>query len=281
MNKKLDFVLTSKHDNRKFIGDIRFKKDGKAKPIILFVHGFKGFKDWGPFNLVADFFAKNDFVFAKINLSHNGTTPESPIDFADLEAFGNNNFTIEQDDIGTAIDFLLSYDEIKDEADMEQLNLIGHSRGGGMVVLKTAADARIRKTATWAAICDVAAGYKDETVIENWEKDGVIHIWNSRTEQHMPLYFQIYENYIQNREKLSIEKNAKTITQPVILFHGTEDPTVPYAAAESLHSWIPNATFVTLEGSGHTFEAAHPWNSEKLPENLQTVVEKTAAFFKQ
>ena len=58
------------------------------------------------FNLMADEFAKNEFIFYEINLSHNGTTPEKLTDFADLEAFGNNNFTIELADLKDSIDYL-------------------------------------------------------------------------------------------------------------------------------------------------------------------------------
>ena len=49
---------------------------------------------------MADRFADAGFVFVKFNLSHNGTTIEHPIDFVDLEAFGNNNFAKELDDLG-------------------------------------------------------------------------------------------------------------------------------------------------------------------------------------
>ena len=52
--EKIDITLTSKHGNRKFLADARFIADGHPKPVIIFNHGFKGFKDWGPFNIIAD-----------------------------------------------------------------------------------------------------------------------------------------------------------------------------------------------------------------------------------
>lgn len=95
--KRIDITLTSTHNNRKFMADARFKNDGKSKPVIVFNHGFKGFKDWGPFNIIADKFAEAGFIFVKMNFSHNGITPDKPNDFTDLEAFANNNFCIELD----------------------------------------------------------------------------------------------------------------------------------------------------------------------------------------
>ena len=66
--------------------------NGGSKGVVVFCHGFKGFKDWGPFNKIAETFAENDFVFIKFNFSHNGTTLDDAVNFVDLEAFGNNNF---------------------------------------------------------------------------------------------------------------------------------------------------------------------------------------------
>ena len=58
-----------------------------SNPLIIFCHGYKGFKDWGAWNLMAEAFAKIGFCFIKFNFSHNGGTIEQPIDFPDLEAF--------------------------------------------------------------------------------------------------------------------------------------------------------------------------------------------------
>ncbi|PJN89570.1 alpha/beta fold hydrolase [Bacillus sp. mrc49] len=41
------------------------------------------------------------------------------------------------------------------------------------------------------------------------------------------------------------------ITAPVLIIHGTEDPALPYEHGLALAKAIPQASFVTLEGSGH------------------------------
>lgn len=175
----IENALVSIHRGREFIFDARFEKTGQAKPVIIFIHGFKGFKDWGSFNLMADYFAGHGFVYGKLNLSHNGTTPEQPVDFADLEAFGNNNFSIELDDIGHLIDHLFSAEcEIPaEEMNLKKLYLIGHSRGGGMAILKANEDERIKAVATLAAIHDLTRRWSDE-ILEKWEQEGVQYIYN-------------------------------------------------------------------------------------------------------
>ena len=68
--------LGSSVHERSFLLDIAWVPDQKPKPVVVFFHGFKGLKDWGPWHLMADFFAERGYVFVKFNFSHNGTTLE-------------------------------------------------------------------------------------------------------------------------------------------------------------------------------------------------------------
>ena len=70
---------------RKILIDITSFETNSANKVIIFSHGFKGFKDWGPFNKIAEHFANNGFVFVKFNFSYNGTSIDSPSDFVDLD----------------------------------------------------------------------------------------------------------------------------------------------------------------------------------------------------
>ena len=87
----------------------------------------------------------------KFNFSHNGVTPKNLLDFDDLEAFGNNNLEIELNELGLIIDWLEGLDV---NLNYSGLTVIGHSRGGGITLLRTAQDDRIKKAVTWASVCD-------------------------------------------------------------------------------------------------------------------------------
>ena len=69
MNK--DFVLITKKNEK-----IRFTVYGieniNNAPCLIFVHGFKGFKDWGFWPYIGNYFAKNRFFVITFNFSHNG-----------------------------------------------------------------------------------------------------------------------------------------------------------------------------------------------------------------
>ena len=86
--------------------DVTYKGNAQPKQVVVFCHGFKGFKDWGPFNKIAAHFAKQEIIFVKFNFSHNGTTVDDPLNFGDLKAFGNNNFCKELDDLSLVLDWI-------------------------------------------------------------------------------------------------------------------------------------------------------------------------------
>lgn len=279
-NLLTDIILEGKHDAKKILTDVRFVSDGQKKPVILFIHGFKGFKDWGHFNLIADKMAAQGFVFVKPNLSHNGTSPEHPTDFVDLEAFANNNFSIELDDIGTVIDYLFSEDcdVPASEMDLEKLFLMGHSRGGGLVLLKANEDPRIKGVTTWAAVSDYSKWLTG--LFENWEKDEVKYIFNSRTKQNMPLKYQLIEDLKSNSNRLNIPRATKNLQVPLLVVHGSEDEAVSPQSAIQLHELNEKSKLRIIEGANHVFGGGHPFSHDSLPEHSEKAVDCTINFFK-
>lgn len=278
------FVLTGPRHGRLFDADATYQADGQAKPVVVFVHGFKGFKDWGHFPLVADYFAKQGFVFVKLNLSHNGIVVGGTGDLEDLEAFGRNNFSIELDDLGQLIDALLTPSATPvptEEMNTERLFLAGHSRGGGLVLLKAAEDPRVKAVATWAAIADVNQRWP-QAVLDEWKRTGTLHVPNTRTGQQLPLHYQIVEDYEANRLRLDIGHNVhRRLKQPLLAIHGTSDETVAVDAAHQLKKLKPDTELLLVPGATHMFGGAHPWPHGHLPEPAAEVCAQTAAFFKR
>lgn len=259
--------------------DISYENNDKPKPIVFFIHGFKGFKDWGHFNLVAKHFAENNFVFVKFNFSHNGTTPEDPLKFENLEAFGNNNFILELNDMQTVLDHVLAMQELTNEIDPDKIFMIGHSRGGAMAVVKAAEDTRIKKLVTWAAVSDVINRNHPKT-IETWKNEGVVYTKNARTNQNMPLYAQLYESTQANKVRLDISKAAQRLCIPFLIVHGTNDEAVRIDDAKHLHNRCKQSELFVLEGAGHTFGVSHPWEKEFFPPDAKKVINRTVEFFK-
>ncbi|GAA4301266.1 alpha/beta hydrolase family protein [Nibribacter koreensis] len=275
-----EFVLSSPH-GRDFSVDARWISDETPKPVVIFVHGFKGFKDWGHFNLLADYFAAHGFVFVKLNLSHNGVEPGGT-DLTNLEAFGNNNFCIELDDLGTLIDHLtIGSSPIPTiEMDAAHLLLIGHSRGGGLVLLKAAEDERVSGVATWSAISTIDQRWPQE-MMEEWKRTGVQYIMNARTGQQMPLYYQLYENYQANQQRLDILKSVEKLAIPVLIIHGEQDETLPLQMAHDLHAANPYAELFLVPEADHSFGGKHPYDEQELPAFAKAAADKTIEYFQK
>jgi pimeloyl-ACP methyl ester carboxylesterase len=267
---------------RPIILDILYNPSGEKKPLIIFCHGFKGFKDWGHFPLSAMTLADQGFVVCKFNFSHNGGTAEQPIDFPDLEAFGRNTISTELDDLGLLIDKWQEADVFlpDDEIDREDIAVIGHSRGGSTAILKCAEDDRIRKLVTWASPCKLGRLFENESFLEQWKKEGVIYIPNSRTNQQMPMYIDYYNDFRENPERLDVLAAASTISIPWLIIHGSNDPTVIVADAEKLHAANPSSKLTIIQDGDHTFGGKHPWEGNDLPEDSLKVAFATIAFLK-
>jgi len=262
--------------------DIFLPGNNKPAPVVMYAHGFNGFKDWGNFDLVAEKFAMHGFVFVKFNFSHNGTSPDKPEAFVDLEAFGNNNYSKQLEDLRLVTDWVCDAGNIYQEfIDTNQLSLVGHSMGGGIAILFAARDIRIKKLITWASIseCKTPWGSWPDSVMQEWKATGVQYYTNGRTRQQLPLYYQLYEDYVQNEDQFNIEHAIKSLDIPILVCHGTLDNAVPFESALALKRWQPDATVFTVE-SDHVFGRSHPWHDILLPSAMEAVVEASLQFLK-
>ena len=61
-------VINRPH-KRPIVYDLFFNSKIKNAPLIIFCHGYKGFKDWGAWNLWAEVFASKGIAFLKFNFS--------------------------------------------------------------------------------------------------------------------------------------------------------------------------------------------------------------------
>ncbi|WP_027137974.1 alpha/beta hydrolase family protein [Gaetbulibacter saemankumensis] len=277
-------MLTQEHivingiHHKPIVIDTTYPANAKNLPIIIFCHGYKGFKDWGAWNLMASAFARAGYYFVKFNFSHNGGTIEQPIDFPDLEAFGNNNYTKELDDLATVIEWLFNNTTTLSLANLHDITLMGHSRGGGIVIIKAEEDSRIKQVIALASVSDFETRMNALEDASNWKKYGVTYIENSRTKQKMPHYFQFYENFIENKERLNIQRAIKNLSLPLLLIHGSNDTSVSVKEAEQLKLWQPEAELKIINGANHVFGAQHPWEHKDLPKNLEEAVKHACNF---
>ena len=272
MIKKKTFILEDVN-HLPIIGDLTFKTSYASK-LVIFCHGYKGFKDWGCWNLVANKFANNGIKFLKFNFSHNGGTIENPIDFPDLEAFSKNNYSFELNDVSRIIDFLTNKKDTLFQ--FNELNIIGHSRGGGIATL-AANKHSLNKLITWASVSDFGERFPVENDLLIWRKNGIRFVENNRTKQMMPHLYQFYEDFIDNKRKLNIKNSIQNFEGKSLICHGSLDQAVNISNAHNLVNWGKDSSFIKIR-SNHTFGARHPWNDEMLPVELNQICNETISF---
>lgn len=273
--EKKSLLIKNRHGDN-LTADLRYPAGSKELPIVIFVHGFKGFKDWGGFPYIFEKIASKGFFVVSFNFSYNGVgeVENEQSEFTRLELFAQNTFSRELDDLGSVIDYLF---ENKDAYGYNtgSIALIGHSRGGGIAVLKAGEDKRVTKLVALAAVSDF--NRYSEAQKSRWKDKGYFEVMNARTKQVMRLNYTLYEDLEQNSERLNIEKAMERADIPALIIHGTVDLSVDYSNAEALyaHSNKNKTKLVILEKTGHTFGVVHPYagTTKALEEVLQLTID--------
>ena len=168
-----------------------------------------------------------------------------------------------------------------EEKDSHQITLIGHSRGGGISVLKAAQDDRVKALITWASVSDYAVRFPKGAAFDEWKTKGIYYVKNGRTKQRMPHYFQFFEDFEKHSSQLDIQAAAKSLKKPYLIIHGEEDEAVSPHEARASHQWNTQSTLLLIPHTGHTFGSKHPYEAQDLPVALQRITDESIAFLKR
>ncbi|MBT8379189.1 MAG: alpha/beta hydrolase [Ignavibacteria bacterium] len=268
---KKDFVLISQRNEK-----IRITTYGSERaPCLIYVHGFKGFKDWGFVPYLGKYLADKGFFVITFNFSHNGIG-ENTSEFTELEKFGENTFSLEVEELNEVID-AYQFNFFGGNAG-KGIGLIGHSRGGAISLLTVNEKDDIGAVAVWASVSKLDR--YSERQKEEWRKKGVFEVLNSRTKQVMPLNITLLEDIEQNKSgNLNLEKAVRNLKNPLIILHGEQDLAVKLDEGKTIYSWSNEelTEFYPVESTGHTFDCKHPFEGSNP--KFDFVLNKTEEFF--
>lgn len=244
-------------------------------PVFIFCHGFKGFRDWGFFPRIADYFCCENVAVITFNHTFNGVDEAHPTDFTRLDLFAQNTVTRELSEIQSVINWVHNQAEAFG-IDSDRIILGGHSRGGANAIVAASTSKFISKVVAWAPVAHYASMFASAD-LKKWEKEGVLIIPNARTGQQMPLNYAYWQNLIVNEEKYNVMEAAGSLQIPLLLIHGLDDKSVPLVHSERLHNECWHALLVKMENADHTFNTPHP-APEKLPAQAVELLTNTLEF---
>ena len=260
---------------------VTLSKKEELKPVnsIIFIHGFKGFKDWGFFPYSANFFADRGYNSFTFNFSHNGIG-DNPLEYTRLDKFAKNTISREVNELGYLIDGIREGFFGKELMNCK-IGLIGHSRGGAASLGVTNIKRKeISAIALWASVA-VLNRYSERQK-EEWKKLGYFEVLNTRTNQLMRMDVELLDDIEQNSNGLlNLESAVKNLNMPLFIAHGGQDLTVPVKEAEMLYDWSDKekTEFFILPTAGHTFDIQHPFIGSN--DKFEKLLENTAGFFRK
>lgn len=239
-----------------------------ADVLVLVIHGFKGFREWGFFPWICESFARKDIASVRFDMSRNGVG-ESSDQFDRLDLFEDDTYTQQIEDLRSIDRFVNGNDALRD---LPRL-VLGHSRGGAIALLGAKHLSRLRGVVTWASISKVNRW--DQATLEQWRRDGFQDVINQRTGQRMRMSLAMLEDFDRAPEQFDVLEAARGLEVPLLAIHGSNDESVSPEESREIVRSTRNGSLLVIEGAGHTFGAIHPLIDIPFALRLATTVSQS------
>ncbi len=271
---RLPFEITGS-DGLPVRGDVDLPDGNRVVPVIVGAHGFKGFRRWGFWPRFAKAFAERGFGVVRYDGSHNGVGAEGLV-FDEKHLFEKNTLVREQADLVAVLGALRNGAlPGKERLHADRLALLGHSRGGALVIVHAADDPAVRAV---VALAPIATGrrFPDEVVAQGLA-DGFVPIKNTRTGEILRFG---REAILEMRDRDDVQdiaaSHASRLTSPLLVVHGANDTSVPCNEGRKLAEAAPGGVYAQFEDCDHVLNCRHPWHG-RTPA-FDRFVETTADF---
>jgi len=241
---------------------------GEPVGTLVLCHGLKGYKDYGFFPQLAEAAAKRGLIVHRFSFSHSGMTDR-------LETFERPDL-FERDTWGKQIADLKRIARAIADGELPGSGApvvwFGHSRGG-VTVLLTARELLSDETAEThrpAALIAAATPHwacnLDDEQKQTLHAQGRLEMPSGRTGQMLYVGREWLAEQERDPDRFDVVRAAATVDRPLLVLHGSEDPTVPPDAAHRIADAAgQRATLKLIENAQHTFNAPNPLPLEDAP----------------
>lgn len=228
------------------------RESAGPSPLVVIVHGFKGFMDWGFFPELSRRIAAAGLCAVSFNMSGSGIGPELDV-FSDDEGFRRNSMSRELEDLAAVVEFASRQPEV----DATRRALVGHSFGGGLALIHAAETRGWNAVVVWAGVATLDRfGPRAKAL---WRELGELAIPNARTGQVHRIGLDWLDDLEANLQgRFDVLAAAGRLETPVWLLHARDDETAGFHEAEQLADALSGCHLIAFERAGHTFGARHP-----------------------
>ena len=260
------------------------RPDPAAPPrgVILLVHGFMGYKDYGLFPFVAQQMADAGIIAHRFNLTTSGITEnfktfERP-DLFELGTWNNNvadiDAVIDAEAAGTLAGAGLP------------LILMGHSRGGVGVLLAAGRRFMEGREPLPSGVISVSAPSRPWRFAESQKREilerGYLEVKSGRTGQVLRVGRVFMDEQRADPRGHDIARHVAALRCPLLIVQGEADPTVPKGDAAEIAAMAGDGVehrLVVVAGGDHVFNTPNPFpmNGEPSPP-LRVLIEAMREF---
>ncbi len=266
---QLELETKNIHNKNKSLIRIDYDEAGKNSPLLIIIHGFKGFKDWGFFPYLTKELNLQGISTLKFNFSHNGVGSDL-LNFNELDKFKFNSLSQEVFELESIFNFVINSKQFSN-INKDRISFLGHSRGAySTIVAGNKLD--IHKAISLAGISSLPKVPSKQE--KEWRKNTEYLIENSRTKQMMPLGTFLLEDLLSKSG--FFEESIKSFDKPLLIIHGEEDPTVPLESGLSLNKKVKNSKIEIIKDADHVFNIKHPFNGTSL--ELDQAIKRVVSF---
>jgi len=259
----------------KIYADFRYPAAEGKLPLVVMLHGFLAWKNWGFFPYAAECIADAGSIVINFSNSHCGV-PADYDEFLEPEKFADYTISGEIADTLRVIDAFIEGVFSLDSGTVwsGEIYLVGHSRGGSVALLVAGEDKRISKVVSWSGI-DRFVRYP-ERQIEKFRDIGYFEFEHTPTGAILRINRIYLDDYEKNIERYAPVKCVPRLEIPLLFVHGKQDLTVPYRESEGLYKLAKNknSQLHLVENAGHTFGISHPFKqtTKAFEEVLSTTI---------
>ncbi|MCC7203983.1 MAG: hypothetical protein IT441_02805 [Phycisphaeraceae bacterium] len=250
-----------------------------GRGVMIICHGFKGYKDYGFFPLLAESAAQRGLLAVRFNFSHSGMD-NAPVASKRSDRFDRPDL-FERDTWSRQVhDLRQVTDAVRHGrlpgVDRPNLTVIyfGHSRGGITALLTAAGmggvQGDIRLSGAIAAVITASAPDTacnlSEPEKSTLRRHGRLESLSSRTGQMLHVGVAWLQEIEADPAAFDPCRAAAALTCRLLVIHGDADTTVPHLAAEHLAQAAgPRASTRIIPGASHTFNAPNPLPHDAIP----------------